>query len=473
MRGNNIRGPLDAPMLPLVKNLRTLNLDRNVIGSIRTATFSNFTSLVLLSLRQCQIDVLEDRAFDGLNSLQELDLGYNGIVSISSLINLPKLVVLNLKHNFLRAVSADMISPLSLIQQLDLSDNDITTVHPNALRNVTTLKNLSLLNNPLDCDCNLRNLREFSTPSKSLYGAVCQTPPRLEGAPLLQIPPEALTCDDQGLPDTANSIANQMNNTFLNYNQNFPIIEDASDDIKLEEFHLSIDYGLLMMWNIANPLKRYKCNTLFVFEQIEGRNVVRNSSPVNCENSRSSRANSFTILIPEGFDFTRGELYKFCLTLNNFETPNINDELLFGCSEYIDVSKDLKVSHNTINTSTRLLPEKLPLEAIVSNSTDISTFDKISENPRQKVQASPKIQELSSDNDDDDEEQLDEIIDDDLKTRRRVLIALGAIILFASVCIFIIAVVKMYAQQRRRRISADICHSIDSEYVKLETTTTL
>lgn len=166
LRGNNIRGPLDASILPPLKNLRTLNLDRNIIGSIKTETFVNFTSLVLLSLRQCQIDVLEDRAFDGLNSLQELDLGYNGIVSISSLINLPRLVVLNLKHNFLRAVSADMISPLSLIQQLDLSDNDITSVHPNALRNVTTLKNLSLLNNPLDCDCNLRNLREFSTPTK-------------------------------------------------------------------------------------------------------------------------------------------------------------------------------------------------------------------------------------------------------------------------------------------------------------------
>lgn len=171
LRGNNIRGPLDDSILPSLKNLRTLNLDRNVIGSIKTATFRNFSSLVLLSLRQCQIDVLEDRAFDGLSSLQELDLGYNGIVSISSLINLPRLVVLNLKHNFLRAVSAEMISPLLLIQQLDLSDNDITTVHPNALRNVTTLKNLSLLNNPLDCDCNLRNLREFSTPTKVSLGS--------------------------------------------------------------------------------------------------------------------------------------------------------------------------------------------------------------------------------------------------------------------------------------------------------------
>lgn len=295
---------------------------------------------------------------------------------------------------------------------------------------------------------------------------------------MLQIPPEALICD-QDLPDTTDSIASQMNNTFLNYNQIFPIIQDASDEIKLEEVHLSIDYGLLMMWNIANPLKNYRCNTLFVFEQIEVRNILRNSSPVNCEYSRSSRANSFTILIPEGFDFTRGELYKFCLTLNNQETSIVNNELLFGCSEYIDVSKDVKLQHKTINTSTRLLPEKLPLEGTVSNSTDISTFDKISEHPinysNNKLQSSTTEDQDSDTSNQplNDDDELDEIIDDDLKTRRRVLIALGVGILLASVCIFIIALFKMYSQQRRRHISADICHSIDSEYVKLETTTTL
>lgn len=319
----------------------------------------------------------------------------------------------------------------------------------------------------------------FVNIPQSLFGAVCQTPPRLEGAPLLQIPPEALICD-QDLPDTADSIANQMNNTFLNYNQIFSIIEDASDEIKLEEVHLSIDYGLLMMWNIANPLKNFRCNTLFVFEEIEVRNVLRNSSPVNCEYSRSSRANSFTILIPEGFDFTRGELYKFCLTLNNQETSStINNELLFGCSAYIDVSKDIKVQHNTINTSTRLLPEKLPLEGTISNSTDISTFDKISEQPMNfdsKKHQSSNIDDQNGSKSNqplNDDDELDEIIDDDLKTRRRVLIALGVGILLSSVCIFIIALFKIYAQQRRRHISADICHSIDSEYVKLETTTTL
>uniref|UniRef100_A0A336LX41 CSON006892 protein n=1 Tax=Culicoides sonorensis TaxID=179676 RepID=A0A336LX41_CULSO len=465
LRGNNIRGPLEASILPVLKYLRILNLDRNVISSIKTGTFINYSNLVLLSLRQCQIDVLQDKAFDGLNALQELDLSHNGIVSITSLISLPRLLVLNLKHNFLRAVSAELISPLPFIQQLDLSDNDITTVHPNALKNVTTLKNFLLFNNPLNCDCNLRNLKEFSISSKILFGAVCQTPPRLEGAPLLQIPAQALTCDEeQEAPDAINSISNQLNNSFLNYNQNFHSLIDSSQNIRLEEVHLSLDYGLLMMWNIENPIKNFKCNTLFVFERVESRNIIRNSSPVNCQYSHSSRANSFTILIPEGFDFTRGELYKFCLTLNNLEISNF-EELLYGCSDYVDVSKDIKIQHNTINTS-----KINPLQIVdLSNSTDISAFDKISEHSMintYKQQLTTSQESLS-------DEEISEIIDDDLKTKRKVLIALGVCILLASVGICIIALFKLHSLQRRRHITTNVCNSIDSEYVKLETVTSL
>lgn len=64
----------------------------------------SFPYLVSLSLRHNQIDVLQDHAFAGLGSLENLDLAYNGIVAVSgaSLQHLGRLLVLDLTHNFLR-----------------------------------------------------------------------------------------------------------------------------------------------------------------------------------------------------------------------------------------------------------------------------------------------------------------------------------------------------------------------------------
>lgn len=267
-----------------------------------------------------------------------------------------------------------------------------------------------------------------------------------------------------------------MNNTFVNDNQVFYSILDYTDAIKLEEVHLSIDYGLLMMWNIAKPMTNYKCNTLFVFEQVELRNVLRNSSPVNCEYNRLNRPNAFTIIIPEGFDFVRGEAYKFCLTLfNNEANPT---ELLFGCSKYIDISTGSSVdhtpSHKTINTSKTRSIEKLLAEGLTANSTDVSTFDKIAEYPMnetKKVDRNLEVKKETSNQSVPDEE-ISELLADDLETKRKVLVALGVGILLASICILLVALCRVYAQ-RRRRPPTTICHSVDSEYVKLQATTTL
>lgn len=181
--------------------LELLNLDRNLLTSIHTGALQNFQYLITLSLRHNQIDVLQDHAFSGLNSLQMLDLSYNGIIAISeaSLQHLSRLTVLNLTHNFLRALTADLISPLPSLRDLQLDGNDISMVERNALNTTEYLHSLSLRDNPLACDCSMKPFAEWIQSSKfstqNLVGAVCATPPHLEGAPLLQIKPETLSCD--------------------------------------------------------------------------------------------------------------------------------------------------------------------------------------------------------------------------------------------------------------------------------------
>jgi Leucine-rich repeat (LRR) protein len=122
--------------------------------------------------------VLKDYAFAGLGSLQVLDLAYNGIVAISnlSLKHLPKLLVLDLTHNFLRALTSDLIAPLPSLKELRLDGNDISLVAKTALMNTSNRINsplaLSLQDNPLACDCNLKPFAEWLSNSSVILSNV-------------------------------------------------------------------------------------------------------------------------------------------------------------------------------------------------------------------------------------------------------------------------------------------------------------
>ena len=104
LKSNLIKGSLSHEMLPILKELETLNLERNSFSSVQRETFKNYPKLKSLTLNHNQIDVLADDAFFGLNSLQKLDLSYNGIVAVSegSLKHMNRLVLLDFTHNFLR-----------------------------------------------------------------------------------------------------------------------------------------------------------------------------------------------------------------------------------------------------------------------------------------------------------------------------------------------------------------------------------
>lgn len=201
LASNSIRGPITRNTIPALRFLELLNLDRNLLTSIYTGALHNFPFLITLSLRHNQIDVLQDHAFAGLSSLQMLDLSYNGIVAVSeaSLQHLSRLTVLNLTHNFLRALTSDLIAPLPALKDLQLDGNDISIVERNALDTAEHLHSLSLRDNPLSCDCSMKPFAEWmlasKIPTRDLVGAVCATPPHLEGAPLFQIKPDALNCD--------------------------------------------------------------------------------------------------------------------------------------------------------------------------------------------------------------------------------------------------------------------------------------
>ncbi|XP_030368949.1 slit homolog 3 protein [Scaptodrosophila lebanonensis] len=334
LTANNLNGPLSAQTLPGLRTLESLNLNRNMIKSIQNKALQNFSRLASLSLRHNQIDVLQDHAFYGLAALDILDLSYNGIVAISSasLQHLTRLTTLDLTHNFLRALTSDLIVPLPSLRELRLAGNDISIVAHNALDGAHELKNLSMQENPLSCDCSIRPFAKWLQVSKlnsqDLMGATCATPPRLEGAPLLQVPTESLSCDmDNVEKDNANILEHLETLAKPNETSHF---KDLSEEIILHELHYSADYGLILTWILNLSKKDYMCDAIFVYKEENINEILIDNSPIHCESKMVNGQNTVSVIVPDSSSLVIGESYRFCLVMVQEKNPK--SDLNIGCS---------------------------------------------------------------------------------------------------------------------------------------------
>ncbi|XP_062136504.1 slit homolog 1 protein [Drosophila sulfurigaster albostrigata] len=333
LTANNLNGPLSEQTLPVLRNLENLNLNRNMIKSIQNKALANFSRLVSLSLRHNQVDVLQDHAFYGLGALDTLDLSYNGIVAISSasLQHLTRLTVLDLTHNFLRALTSDLIAPLPSLRELRLDGNDISIVARNAMDRAHELQSLQMQDNPLSCDCSIRPFAEWLQVSKlsSSLSASCVTPPRLEGAPLLQVPVETLTCDmDNVEKDNVNIIEHLE--TLAKPNQTTSHVKDLSEEIILHELHYSADYGLILTWLLNLSKKDYMCDAIFVYKEENINEILIDNSPIHCESKVVNGQNTVSVIVPDSSSLDIGESYRFCLVMVQEQKPK--EELNIGCS---------------------------------------------------------------------------------------------------------------------------------------------
>ncbi|KAH8369717.1 hypothetical protein KR093_000679 [Drosophila rubida] len=353
LMANNLNGPLSDQTLPVLRNLENLNLNRNMIKSIQNKALANFSQLVSLSLRHNQVDVLQDHAFYGLGALDSLDLSYNGIVAISSasLKHLTRLTVLDLTHNFLRALTSDLIAPLPSLRELRLDGNDISIVARNAMDRAHELQSLQMQDNPLSCDCSIRPFAEWLQVSKlsSSLSASCVTPPRLEGAPLLQVPVETLTCDMDNVEKDNVNIMEHLE-TLAKPNQTSSPVKDLSEEIILQELHYSTDYGLILTWLLNLSKKDYMCDAIFVYKEENINEILIDNSPIHCESKVVNGQNTVSVIVPDSSSLDIGERcvaisivfisryspafnplsYRFCLVMVQEQNPK--EELNIGCS---------------------------------------------------------------------------------------------------------------------------------------------
>ncbi|XP_036035951.1 toll-like receptor 4 [Onychomys torridus] len=131
-------------------SVKNLDLSFNPLKTLGSHSFSNFPELQLLDLSRCEIETIEDEAYQGLQLLSTLILTGNPIQnlslgSFSGLANLQNLVAVEIKLTSLEVLP---IGHLITLKKLNVAHNLIhSSKLPEYFSNLTNLEHLDLSNN--------------------------------------------------------------------------------------------------------------------------------------------------------------------------------------------------------------------------------------------------------------------------------------------------------------------------------------
>ncbi|XP_013191130.2 uncharacterized protein LOC106135392 [Amyelois transitella] len=183
-------------------------------------------NLQKIYLRNCSIGQIDERAFKDLTNLVELDLSQNLLTQIpmATFKHVPFLRDLILAQNPIRIIHSDSLTNLGSLVKLDLSRCEIREIAPNAFRNVQALVSLKLnenqlrdlpllsleklqnlktidfSDNPLVCDCRLRNLKIWLLEKNLTPTSTCSGPARLANRKFAELSIEEFACKPEILP---------------------------------------------------------------------------------------------------------------------------------------------------------------------------------------------------------------------------------------------------------------------------------
>ncbi|CAN0007949.1 unnamed protein product [Lampetra planeri] len=224
--------------------LKTLLLHNNRLLEIKAGAFSSLQQLRLLNLTGNRLTYLPDGALRGLKWLENLRLSNNALSSLGDDVfaALSSLRRLDLDGNRLQFVPVEALAKLRRVVAMDLSENPLTFLGESAFRtpalqrlraddtalqnvapgafdaspgllwlhlrrsqlkvvhpmtSLTRLRQLSLHGSPLQCDCYLRDFREWlrvNAANLSFSGS-CATPAGVYLRPLTDLQPDQLKCE--------------------------------------------------------------------------------------------------------------------------------------------------------------------------------------------------------------------------------------------------------------------------------------
>ncbi|XP_022079900.1 leucine-rich repeat and immunoglobulin-like domain-containing nogo receptor-interacting protein 1 [Acanthaster planci] len=210
------------PDLSGLRMLGDLEVTDSNIRRIKNNSFAGCGRMKELILSSNSIDTIESEGFSGLGDLTDLHLSFNALQTFPEYVfrQLVFLERLYLHNNLLRSLSANHFATLSRLRVLSLGNNqlsvfpplpasrslltlDVTSNHlstftKDVLISLPVLNRLLLVNNPLQCDCRLKHLRQWFINSGRRHRSSeiprCDLPSAMSQMRLTAAPASDLIC---------------------------------------------------------------------------------------------------------------------------------------------------------------------------------------------------------------------------------------------------------------------------------------
>jgi hypothetical protein len=170
-------------------SLEDLYLQQNRIEHVDRAMFSGLVKLKSMDLGENKLQYIHPDTFLGLPNLENLNLGENSVLRISTdrnFINSPSLLHLDISQCNVSSLSVATFANVSAMKWLDLSYNKLRTVDITMLKAMPQLSTFSVHGNPLQCDCQLKEVWRWCVDRdiQTVFGRrapKCETPKEVKG----------------------------------------------------------------------------------------------------------------------------------------------------------------------------------------------------------------------------------------------------------------------------------------------------
>ncbi|XP_037779784.1 uncharacterized protein LOC119576262 [Penaeus monodon] len=202
---NNIqRLPSQAFLQEKLTNLQKIYLISCNVQEIDNEAFQELSNLVEIDLSMNLLKRIPSQAFKHTPELRELYLQGNSIqhIELGSFSHLQSLKSLDLSNCNITTIAARAFEPLRMLEKLKLHANKLTTLQPRLVESLQNLHLVTVHDNPWICDCRLRKLREWLVVTRAPHtiSPVCSSPPRVQGQNFDSMDEDQLACPPEILP---------------------------------------------------------------------------------------------------------------------------------------------------------------------------------------------------------------------------------------------------------------------------------
>ncbi|XP_035698762.1 leucine-rich repeat-containing protein 4C-like [Branchiostoma floridae] len=190
------RVPTDA--IDHIGNITDLNLSGNNISTIGPKDFGHHTYLFTLDLSDNKLTWLPAEALMALDIFM-LELSGNPLVYIGPDAFKHGLFHVGLENTKLRLIDESAFNSSQGVKSLTLNNNSLNYLPGLIFAPLTFYGDpseiLLLDDNPWRCDCQMRDYSKWLQSASNIQTLTCDTPPRLHGTALRDVPVDQLTCD--------------------------------------------------------------------------------------------------------------------------------------------------------------------------------------------------------------------------------------------------------------------------------------